>query len=151
MTTVVVDARTRTMAADTQMAYHCAHVTKVWKVLNPLDGDFWLMGVSGKLNQGLAFRDWWTAPTAAEVEAPDMEGTHVLLLGPRGDIAMYADGTMPVVVEEKFMSIGSGSDYAMGALAAGATPAQAVKIASRYDQSTNNKVKVLKLEKRNAQ
>lgn len=39
-------------------------------------------------------------------------------------------------------AIGSGSEYALGALAAGATPKQSIKIASRYDVGTGSEVRV---------
>lgn len=42
-----------------------------------------------------------------------------------------------------FYGIGSGSDYALGALAAGATPEEAVRIAGRYDTYTNQELTVV--------
>jgi hypothetical protein len=45
-----------------------------------------------------------------------------------------------------FYAVGSGSHLALGALEAGASPKQAIKIASRYDSGTNNDVRVLKIK-----
>lgn len=44
-------------------------------------------------------------------------------------------------------SIGSGSDIALGALAAGAKPAEAVAIAARYDSGTGGEVVTMKVKK----
>ncbi len=45
-----------------------------------------------------------------------------------------------------FYAIGSGSRFALGALAAGATAKQAVKIASRFDAATNDQVHVVSIK-----
>lgn len=42
-------------------------------------------------------------------------------------------------------SIGSGANYALGALEAGASPKKAIKIAAKYDWGTNSDVKIMKV------
>lgn len=44
-----------------------------------------------------------------------------------------------------FYAIGSGGDYALGALEAGSTPEKAVQIASLYDPNTNDRVTVMEV------
>ena len=46
-----------------------------------------------------------------------------------------------------FYAVGSGADTALGALAAGAKPSEAIEIASRYDWGTNADAKELKLDR----
>lgn len=46
-----------------------------------------------------------------------------------------------------FYAVGSGASLALGALSAGASPTEAVRIASLYDGATNSDVKELKVDK----
>lgn len=50
-------------------------------------------------------------------------------------------------VQEKAYAVGSGSQYAMGALAAGCTPKQAMAIAAKYDFGTGKQVEFARLRK----
>lgn len=50
-------------------------------------------------------------------------------------------------VNEKAYAVGSGSHYAMGALAAGCTPKQAMAIAAKYDLGTGRQVEFARLRK----
>lgn len=45
-------------------------------------------------------------------------------------------------------AIGSGSNYALGALEAGASPKKAIKVAAKYDWGTNSDVKIMKVAPR---
>lgn len=45
-----------------------------------------------------------------------------------------------------FYAVGSGANYALGALEAGATPKKAVKIAAQYDAGTNKDVREVSLK-----
>lgn len=51
-----------------------------------------------------------------------------------------ADFVLPKL--KRFLSIGSGANYALGALASGATPEQAISAAAKLDDSTDNKIQV---------
>ena len=48
-------------------------------------------------------------------------------------------------VNEDAYAIGSGAQYAMGAMAAGATPREAMKITARYDAQTGKQIEYVKL------
>jgi ATP-dependent protease HslVU (ClpYQ) peptidase subunit len=55
-------------------------------------------------------------------------------------IEIYQNSVHYVRVSDVY-AVGSGAMYALGAMAAGATAEQAIKIASKYDIGTNNRVK----------
>ncbi len=55
-----------------------------------------------------------------------------------------AQGVTLSIKPGDFWAIGSGAPFALGAMAAGATPEQAVKIAARYDTGTNDTVEVVR-------
>jgi hypothetical protein len=50
----------------------------------------------------------------------------------------------PIKVDEPFIAIGSGAQYAMGAMAAGANALKAVEIANTYDPSSGRGVQVVR-------
>lgn len=147
MTTVVADGRTLTMVADKQMSYHKSQVVKTWKVPHFADASQnWLIGGSGNLTQLQQFLDWWVAPTASNVPCPQLNDCHVLVMSPKGKIALYVNSCTPIELDEKFYSVGSGSDYAMGAMEAGADAKTAVKIASKRDPATGASLRILSLK-----
>lgn len=57
----------------------------------------------------------------------------------------YDEDFIPYEYEAPFYAIGSGRGFAIGAMAAGALPTEAVVIASEYDKSTDNKIQTLKI------
>lgn len=52
-----------------------------------------------------------------------------------------------VKINERFCAIGSGSEYALGALAAGVSAKRAVEIACRFDVCTGKGVNVIRIRK----
>jgi 20S proteasome alpha/beta subunit len=65
-----------------------------------------------------------------------------LLLIPKEGLLrlLYSDGR-GLFINYPFYAIGSGSDYARGAMAMGATAEEAVRIAAEYDTSTGGKIR----------
>jgi len=65
-----------------------------------------------------------------------------LVISADGTTAMLIDDEMqPQQVFDDFLAIGSGAAYAIGAMEQGATPAEAVFIASRHDGNTGGPIK----------
>jgi len=60
-----------------------------------------------------------------------------------GGYLIDSDGATLTIPDGDFWAIGSGAHFALGAMAAGATPEEAVKIAARYDTGTNDTVEVV--------
>lgn len=136
MSTVIADRKSRRMVADRKMTLHSTSVAKVFKVQG-FDGAPWLLGGAGVMSSLLAFVEWFKDPST-ETAAPPMEGLHVMAMNYKGQLYLYYGTTQPIHLQDKFFSIGSGGDYAMGALEAGATPEQALRIASKRDSGTGN-------------
>lgn len=94
----------------------------------------------------------WLASGAREDEkprlAPREESSDLLLIDPEGRPHWL---TWPhlrrVPIVEPYEAIGSGSEYALGAMAMGASAKRAVQIASRFDPSTGRGVTVAKVRK----
>ncbi|UDL15913.1 protease [Microbacterium phage Pumpernickel] len=82
-----------------------------------------------------------------EVASEESLKRSVILLAVAGRVYEVSSDGAWTRTADGFYAVGSGSMYALGALAAGAKPAEAIKIASRYDWGTNADAKELKLNK----
>lgn len=64
----------------------------------------------------------------------------------RDVIYMYDPSGRRYPIKDQFFAIGSGGPYALGAMAMGASPEEAVAIASRFDPATGPEIEVLQLK-----
>lgn len=104
-----------------------------------------LAGVSGALSAGQAFLDWFSSGMKGDPPAmPDGEASTfglivtpddwVLIWGPRG----WERTRNPTV------AMGSGSEFAQGAMEMGASAEQAVRVAMVHDTKTGGEITVLR-------
>lgn len=105
-----------------------------------------LVGTAGSVADSENFIIWLKS---GDVDVPPPKGNYsALIVDPRGRVREIENGSvLPVPRGAKFFAIGSGAPYALGALYAGATAAEAVKIAAKIDTNTGLPVKTLKLAK----
>jgi ATP-dependent protease HslVU (ClpYQ) peptidase subunit len=71
----------------------------------------------------------------------------ILILTPEGCFLSDQD-MQPLKLENEFWAIGSGAEYAMGAMAAGKSAAQAVEIACQFDPHSNGPVVTHKVRRK---
>lgn len=131
MTTIAWDGKT--IAADKRSSYHGNPTSKLHRMK---DGS--ICGQSGDKETGLemiAFLD-----ERGKEPARGTEELTILRVHPDGSAEMCHNKGQFFPVNFPFFAIGSGSDYAMGAMAAGATAAEAVEIAARFDKDTGGGV-----------
>lgn len=69
-----------------------------------------------------------------------------LIIAVNGFLGALATDNSVVLHHEPYVAVGSGSDVALGALYAGATPKQAVEIAAKIDAGTGGKINTLKVK-----
>lgn len=108
----------------------------------------YLVGGAGRATSVVKFFDWWNHkvsvdqanafdPNLGITVLPDErdEDFQAIVVTPMGEMYIYEgnDITRALPIEEDFYSIGSGSDYALAALHAGATPEDAMEVAKRLD------------------
>ena len=67
--------------------------------------------------------------------------TTAIIVNKKGTLRIYEGTGIWMIQKSKLYAMGSGDAYAYGAMAAGATAAQAVKIASRFDSCTGGTVR----------
>jgi hypothetical protein len=137
------------MAADKHVTYSPSFTgeCKIWAA----KGAIW--GAAGPSWKGLAFKAWTLGkgkrPEFIKPEGEDEEDVklEVLQLTPSG-IFLWVNGDLPDPVRESFFAIGSGAPYAMGALTMGASLAQAIEVAAKWDNGTRLPVDTIALAKK---
>ena len=143
MTTIVYSRRDRMLAADSQCGMSngaTGQATKIWAMGNVA------IAVAGYLEEGILMKEYFFDLLADnDCEPPHIEETTGLTVqfGPGKRISAFGmtpKGCMMIPVEDDFISFGSGSGFAMGALACGKTAIEAIKIASKFDPHTNSRV-----------
>lgn len=143
MTTIAWDGYR--LVGDRQMTYHSVHVSKLRRLK---DGS--IVGGSGNYDILQRYYDWLDGDGPKPEYSPDTDRQATVLRiskGKRGKPKIelaFQTGTLREIKAKQF-SIGSGSDYAMGALLAGATATKAIEIASAMDPNTSKEWDILVL------
>jgi ATP-dependent protease HslVU (ClpYQ) peptidase subunit len=118
------------------------HVRKVFRKKGHV------VGIAGDYAACMDFITWWLRGGGPEYEG-EMQEVDVLILTAKGKILHYGACAKPYELEDNFAAIGSGSAAAMGAMHMGATPAQAVRAASKVDVNTGGKISIRRRGKGN--
>jgi hypothetical protein len=144
MTTIVADRES--MAADKFVTYTpCFNgERKIWVAR----GSIW--GAAGPSWKGLAFKAWTFGkgkrPTFLKEDEEESNEVklEVLQLSPDG-LFLWVNGDLPDPVMEPFFGIGSGGQYAVGALTKGSTLVESIEIAARWDSGTRLPIDMISL------
>lgn len=139
----------KSLAADRQVGHHKLAIKKIWRLK---DGS--LFSGCGLYDQMVEVVEWLDKG-AKEDKKPwlpnEQESVFVLVSAHdgRGYWLTYPY-LRRIPFTEKFFAIGSGSEYAMGAMAAGLGAKRAVEIAALFDRETGKGVDSVRLPKRTA-
>ena len=88
--------------------------------------------IAGTLCRGLKFVDWLLA--GGVDDAPKLKNTTVVCMDKRsGTVTVYEGTDYAMPIEDTMYAWGSGGHLAIGAMAQGATPREAVQIANKWD------------------
>ena len=137
MTTIATDGKT--MAADTQQSgafIGQIDATKLYKIKGVV------YGFAGTPSIYIKYVEW-VKLGRPEDDKPDTEDKWSVIYIVDGTIWYEHHTLIPIKVGYPYAT-GSGCKYAMGAMLAGATPGQAVKIAIKLDSDTGGKVRTMK-------
>ena len=140
MTTIAWDGKT--VAADWQCGFHKTQVPKIERVKGGIAGGAGQSNLCAMIPEYFNDeRDRLKYRQAADQIDKDVT---ILRVIDEDSAELWMHGTYgaPRIVHPPF-AIGSGSEYAMGAMAMGASAAEAVKVAHRFDQHTGREVDVL--------
>ena len=151
MTTIAVDKKS--MSCDLQFTHSsglkfkgftkCKVVPKL--VSTSLFGaEKVIVGACGNADSmGIAW-SWLENPMEFD-KMPKIKGVEFIALTSDGDIITSANLQSWIKVDEPFYSIGSGSHFAIGAMASGKTTSEAIRVAMKHDPATGMGVKTYKL------
>lgn len=138
MTTIVCNRQG--MAADKRISGQAMFKsTKIYRVNGSL------IGFAGNVEQALRFVEWRRTPEQ-KPQFFDNNNFEALELTPNGELIWWGSEMVGVEIEDDFYAIGSGSHLALGAMAMGATPKEAIKVASRWDVATGSEIQVMSLK-----
>jgi len=88
----------------------------------------------GDLSNGLLFVEWLKKRRG---ECPLNKNTGALVMElDTGRCYQWEKGGVPLLVEDRFLSCGTGAAFAIGAMAMGATAIEAVEVASEWDNNS---------------
>lgn len=108
-----------------------------------------LLAAAGSCEDCDAWLDWMT-DTGGDLKAKkdygldkdcEMEG---IAVDRKGNVSFYESKCYPFTVDGRYHALGSGSAFAMGAMAFGATAKQAVQVSTQLDPYTGGTIRTLK-------
>lgn len=142
MTTIAFDGKS--VAFDTQSTCggRISHVDD--KVVEIQNYGIVYAGGSGELDSVHAFQDWVAGGMKPD-DYPDLckeraDNSCFILINYKGELQEFERRPHPVATVVGRDALGSGSDYALGAMAAGKSAEEAVRIAMEYDAYTGGEV-----------
>lgn len=136
MTTIAFDGKT--LAADTRA--HGSIILKVRKVHRLSDGS--MFGAAGSCQEILAVLAWLNGGD----KPSDLDNFEALIIT-RAGAQRLGERLMRAPVLEPFYAIGSGSHFAIAAMALGKNAIDAVRLAARFDIYTGGAIECLRLGK----
>lgn len=144
MTVIAWDGKT--LAADKRMGFgtEFATVTKIRRI------NGCLVGWAGEAALGKVLIEWFRNGCRPEDFPEGQRNTSrvgaLLVIRPSGEIQHYAAEPFPLVVEDNFYALGSGSGFASAALYLGHDARRAVEVACALDMNCGNGIDTLTLE-----
>lgn len=129
MTVIAFDGET--LAGDRQTTHEGtpSSTRKVFKIRG-LDGGRFLIGCAGDTGDCVQYRRW---ATGSLKETPALTDIVVISIDEKKRIWCATQKMHWYQIGIKFWAVGSGANYALGAMAAGKTARQAVAIAMKLD------------------
>lgn len=156
MTTIAFDGKT--LAADSQTTQGCCRLSlQAEKIFQVPKSDPWFVmgqhvaafGVAGTLQASHYVREAMKGYGGLNVNTTFPKGVAAswLAITHDGDVfvgGQYEDDNVAWLTKVTApIAIGSGSEYAMGAMAAGVTAVGAVEIAAKFDVNTGGQIRVI--------
>lgn len=141
MTTIVVSQKQKTMVADSQASGGGPAITTI-KIFE-IDGK--LIGIAGTLTHSIKFVEWMRHGTLPVYHYDKEEDSFQALVLSHNGLTYYDKELIAIDIFDDVVAIGSGSEYAIGAIDAGASLKKAVEIAAERDAYTGYPIIIRKL------
>lgn len=157
MTTIVVDRKNLVMAADRQSLMGGVYKFRSYPKITRMEGMGyeWLVASAGCAEAGQFFEAWFyeylqaKTPTNSSDDLYPKDGEFAAFtLRSDGSLFLYLNRGCGIPIYERFAALGSGGDYALGALYAGVSVRDAIQISSRLDAGTGKGIQIESLTPR---
>lgn len=103
-----------------------------------------ILATAGEMQYAEVVSDWVRG--GMKERRPHVGETFVAILIKQGRVFFMDTNLCPYEIEAPFHAIGSGREFALGAMAAGASAEQAVAIAAQLDTNTGGDITVVNTE-----
>lgn len=134
MTVIAWDGKS--IAAD-RRAERGGVVCIATKLIKGRDG--WMLATCGRMDQGIALKNWFNDGAEPKTYPAFMKDDDTTLIAIKGkQVRVWESLPEPSSYNDKFSAWGSGAEFAIGAMAAGATALEAVKIAGKHCVTCGN-------------
>lgn len=137
MTTIAWDGLRLAGDRKRELDTHLTRARKVYRIQNKTG--VYLVGCAGDCDDCVAFLRWMEG----RAEKPRPFRLTALVVDGRGRLWSVTEKLVYVRVRANLWAIGSGGDYALGAMHAGKSAADAVRIASKLDKASGFGVDVV--------
>jgi len=144
MTTIAFDGKT--LAADSLAIGGATSPHRIAQKIFDIGGGVFV-AIAGTLGEGAKFAAWYVE--GADIAAPalpDLKDSSVLVVSEKHSYE-FDETLMPLPVRAP-CAIGSGGEVALGAMMAGATASEAVKIACKVDIHSGGRVRCVEVRRR---
>lgn len=141
MTTIVWD--TKTFAADRQTTFGGTPVAGNKITKTKYKGQEAFIGTAGEVEVCTAVEDWIKAGCKGSPKLPEEPQFSAMIVVKSGEVYFMSGSTFAHSMGKTKWAIGSGADYALGAMYAGRSAKEAVEIASQLDTGTGLGVDVV--------
>lgn len=143
MTTIAWDGKTLAADRRTSFGSRITTVTKAHRVNGHLVAG---AGITAQINEMIVwFRDGANPATFPAAQRGD-DAVSLLVITPAREVHLYCNTPYPLVIEDKFTAIGSGSEFALAAMHCGKSAVEAVEVAAVFDSATGGGVNILHLD-----
>ena len=138
MTTIAV--RDGIMASDTAVTGFNTNLGEIKKLYRIGDSIF---GAAGAITDCISFLDAHRTGTINDLELDNADIFSALELTKDGEVYTWTGSVMRLPIERDYHAVGSGMEFALGAMSAGADADEAVICASELDVNTRQPIQVM--------
>jgi ATP-dependent protease HslVU (ClpYQ) peptidase subunit len=146
LTTIVIDRKNRLIASDRQMTYGGFKTLSSPKIRRLVTAsDECLVASAGSSEAGTAFDIWFKEKfegVNSKRPYPRERNFAAVVLYKSGELFLYEQRGYPIEIKGRYFAIGSGSEYALGAVHAGVDLRKAVQISAKLDNGTGFGIQV---------
>jgi len=142
MTTIVY--KDGVLAGDTRVCYQgmiFGETTKIFELEHVIFGGAGSIAATQEFKKFLEGLEY----NKEIFKVPEHSSDFIVIDKKSQEVTLYDQNLVPEPMRAEYIAIGSGSGFAYGALRMGASPREAISIASEFDYKTNNNINEIRI------